>query len=328
MLRLSALATALCMSACAALVIALAPANAHADTKWDPVPAADLAAPPPPDDPDAEAEILEWNAYIDDNVSAGDFQNVTRHFKRIKIFNKTGAQDYGQVRIDYVREATLSDVSARTILPDGTVLPHAREGGGGRGADQGEGAAGAPALVCSPGRSARLRRRVPVHADATRRVVERPRVRPAAGDPGAARRLSHRAAQPAGPQDGLPGVQRAHRGLAAHGRGLLDLRRRLAARVPRGAAHAAGAAGARLDDPALSQRGRDRTARPTPRSSGASTGATPPPSSTTGPSRTTGCARSPPRSRRRLSATRCAPRRCSTAAARACACSARTTRTR
>jgi hypothetical protein len=119
MLRLPLFAAALALCAGAALI----PAAARADVKWAPVPPADLAATPPPNDPDAEAEILEWNAYIDDRVSQGEARNVTRHFKRIKIFNKTGAQDYGTVHIDYVRQATLSDLYARTILPDGTIVP-------------------------------------------------------------------------------------------------------------------------------------------------------------------------------------------------------------
>src|SRR5689334_3358170 len=89
---------------------------------WDPLPPADLAAAPPASDPEADAAILLWNAYIDDDYVDFAVRDEERHFKRVKVFTPRGVERFGEVAIDYPERATVSDVAARTILPDGTVV--------------------------------------------------------------------------------------------------------------------------------------------------------------------------------------------------------------
>ena len=93
---------------------------------WRPVTPEMLSLSKPKLDPAADAEAMFWEAWVSDTLEGG--QSITHrviNYKRIKIYNERGAKEWGDVAIPYSHAAglTISDIQARTILPDGSVVP-------------------------------------------------------------------------------------------------------------------------------------------------------------------------------------------------------------
>jgi len=80
----------------------------------------ELAMKSAPSAPGAPAAILDW-VRIDD-----DKESTSSEYVRIKIFSEEGKK-YGDVEVSYFPgypyRARVSDISARTIRPDGTIVP-------------------------------------------------------------------------------------------------------------------------------------------------------------------------------------------------------------
>src|SRR5215472_17065646 len=84
---------------------------------WEPVPKADLALKDNPANPGSSAMILERQVYTDDE------KRVQREFVRIKVFTEAG-RSYADVEIPYVvKRTSVEDIRARTVRPDGAVIP-------------------------------------------------------------------------------------------------------------------------------------------------------------------------------------------------------------
>ncbi len=96
-----------------------AAAASHA-ANWRPVTAQELRMTAAAlGDPEADAAILFREGELNDNTAEGTSLKV---YIRIKIFNKRGCQ-YGEVRLPYrVELGRITDVSARTIRPDGSIV--------------------------------------------------------------------------------------------------------------------------------------------------------------------------------------------------------------
>lgn len=90
--------------------------------KWDPIDPAVLAKPRPQVDPDAPAEVLGWEVWIDDRVEAREFVADWRQEIRIQIYTDQGRQEHSEVQIPYAGRTQVLDIAARTVLPDGRVL--------------------------------------------------------------------------------------------------------------------------------------------------------------------------------------------------------------
>lgn len=73
-----------------------------------------------PSDPGSAAAVLDWVEVDDDNTSS------STEYVRVKIFTDEGKK-YGDVEIPYIPTypvyGRIGDISARTIRPDGTVVP-------------------------------------------------------------------------------------------------------------------------------------------------------------------------------------------------------------
>jgi len=82
---------------------------------WLPVTPADLQLKQVPGDPGAPAIQLYYANYIDDRE---DYEFV---YKRIKVLNESGKK-YADVEIDGVTGVDVSNLKARTIHPDGTIV--------------------------------------------------------------------------------------------------------------------------------------------------------------------------------------------------------------
>lgn len=92
---------------------------------WKPVTPQQLALKTAKVDPNADAEAIFWEAYVQD-VSAGNgyLNHIVENYIRIKLYNARAVEKYGNVEIPYFSEMkmTLSDLKARTIKPDGTIV--------------------------------------------------------------------------------------------------------------------------------------------------------------------------------------------------------------
>jgi len=93
----------------------LAPPLSAGDN-WQPISPADLALNENPANPGDHAIILYREESLDD-VAA-----TVSEYLRIKIFDDQG-KDLGNIRIPYSSGSSLKDFRARTILPDGTIVP-------------------------------------------------------------------------------------------------------------------------------------------------------------------------------------------------------------
>lgn len=113
--RLLVLTVAVCLAATAAFAGGFSQFQ-----DFHPATPAELAMKNAPNDPDAEAVVLEWGRVDDDTVS------VSSEYYRIKIFNDEGKK-HSEIEIPYVPGYPLytkiTDISARTIRPDGTIVP-------------------------------------------------------------------------------------------------------------------------------------------------------------------------------------------------------------
>ena len=86
--------------------------------EWRPVSKEDLALTASKIDPEANAEILFVDTYIEDSFNKLE----SYRYMRIKVFNDRGAQQEGTAMIPYDRKAQISEIAARTIKPDGEVV--------------------------------------------------------------------------------------------------------------------------------------------------------------------------------------------------------------
>src|SRR5436190_21373324 len=85
-----------------------------------PASAAELSMKSVPYAPDATAAVLDWVKVNDDSNS------IASEYVRIKVFTDDGKK-YGSVEIPYLPaypfEQRVTEISARTIRPDGTIVP-------------------------------------------------------------------------------------------------------------------------------------------------------------------------------------------------------------
>ncbi len=99
------------------LAVFLAVPLLSAKDDWLPIPPADLAMKDNPVTPGSPAMILHREVYT---TNEQDFQT---EYVRIKIFTEEGKK-YADIEIPYLRNTTdIADVKARTIHPDGSIVP-------------------------------------------------------------------------------------------------------------------------------------------------------------------------------------------------------------
>lgn len=94
---------------------------------WLPVDAAQRSMKSPKIEPDADAEVLYWDFKVKDVFQGQDFWVVYDHYLRIKIFTDKGIKDYSTVELPSGPRVSITDVSARTIKPDGTIVELKRD---------------------------------------------------------------------------------------------------------------------------------------------------------------------------------------------------------
>jgi hypothetical protein len=94
---------------------------------WLPVDAATRGLQAPKIEADADAEILYWDFRVSDVFQGNDYWSRRENYLRIKIFTDKGIKEYSQVELPRGPQTTISDISARTIKPDGTIVELKKE---------------------------------------------------------------------------------------------------------------------------------------------------------------------------------------------------------
>ncbi len=127
--HLSACARLLSLSLiCLFMLPLIAPPTTLADDgDWQPLDPQALALKKPVVDPEADAEALFWEVRLDD--ASRDF--VLSHYVRTKIFTERGRESQSKIELPYGKifgqNIKLKDIEARTITPDGTIIPLKKE---------------------------------------------------------------------------------------------------------------------------------------------------------------------------------------------------------
>jgi hypothetical protein len=86
---------------------------------WKPVTPAELAMKTPSVEPDADAEAIFWEVWLDDKKSSKLTYN---HYVRVKIFTERGREKFSKFDIPFFKGRKVENVAARVIKPDGTIV--------------------------------------------------------------------------------------------------------------------------------------------------------------------------------------------------------------
>lgn len=88
-------------------------------TVWKPISPTELALKTPTVEPDADAEAIFWEIRIDDKKESKLYFN---HYVRVKIFTERGREKFSKFDIPFFKGRKVSDVAARVIKSDGSII--------------------------------------------------------------------------------------------------------------------------------------------------------------------------------------------------------------
>lgn len=103
-------------------LLILLPTIAIAGDDWKPIDPAELALKDPVVEKGADAEALLWEVKVADEVDGYSARTVLNHYVRIKIFTERGRESQSKIDIPFLGGWSITDISARTIKPDGTIV--------------------------------------------------------------------------------------------------------------------------------------------------------------------------------------------------------------
>src|SRR5215203_5764517 len=99
-----------------------------AGEEWKPIDPLELSLKNAMVEKEADAEAIFWEVRIDDNPE-GDL--IFNHYIRVKVFTERGRESQSKIDILYGKlygsETKVSDISARTIKPDGAIVELKKE---------------------------------------------------------------------------------------------------------------------------------------------------------------------------------------------------------
>lgn len=87
--------------------------------KWPEIDPAELAETHGRVDPEAGAEVLLYDVLVD---HMDYYSPREEHYQRVKIYDQRGVERYSKVEIPYRAGEKITNVEARTIKPDGTIV--------------------------------------------------------------------------------------------------------------------------------------------------------------------------------------------------------------
>lgn len=105
------------------LLLAAAAALLRAED-WQPVDSSLLQRTQPKIDPDADAEYILHKTSVEDRVLGGsDVVLIYSYYVRMKIYTERGREKYSIIDIAAPNDGMISGLKARTLLPDGKIVP-------------------------------------------------------------------------------------------------------------------------------------------------------------------------------------------------------------
>lgn len=106
------------------LLSLVASAPAAAKEKWKPITPEELALKASTIDKDAGAEAIFWERRVEDGLHhvTKEPRTVTTHYVRVKIFDERGQKAFTQIEIPYDARGDVSELAARTIKSDGSIV--------------------------------------------------------------------------------------------------------------------------------------------------------------------------------------------------------------
>jgi hypothetical protein len=95
-----------------------------AEVQWKPVNPEHLSTKAPKLDPEADAEALFWETWVEDYTQGGYAQHRQEHYLRIKLFTARAVERWGDVKIEYPASlsASISGFQGRVIKADGSIV--------------------------------------------------------------------------------------------------------------------------------------------------------------------------------------------------------------
>ncbi len=95
-----------------------------ADVTWKPIDPQHLALKTPKVDPEADAEAIFWDTWVEDFAQGGYAQHKEENYIRIKLYNARAVEKWGDVKVEYSASmnATISDFKGRVIKTDGSIV--------------------------------------------------------------------------------------------------------------------------------------------------------------------------------------------------------------
>lgn len=101
------------------LFILIVPIARAQDKDWRPVTPAELQMKTGQVEPDADAEAIFWDTWVDDRSGS----NLTQqHYVRVKILTERGREKYSKFDIPFVKGVKIKDLAARVIKVDGSIV--------------------------------------------------------------------------------------------------------------------------------------------------------------------------------------------------------------
>jgi hypothetical protein len=107
------------LSAIALALFAGSAAAADDAPVWRPISTEELQMKAPRVEPDADAEGIFWEVWLDDKKLSSIYYE---HYVRIKIFTKRGQEKFSKFDIPFTKGKKIEHIAARVIRPDGTIL--------------------------------------------------------------------------------------------------------------------------------------------------------------------------------------------------------------
>lgn len=89
-----------------------------AGDNWREISPAELKMTKPTVEPNADAEAIFWEVRVDDSTE----DLVMKHYLRVKIFTEKGREKYSKVDIPFTKGIKISNIEARVIKPDGSII--------------------------------------------------------------------------------------------------------------------------------------------------------------------------------------------------------------
>jgi hypothetical protein len=86
---------------------------------WRPVTPAELEMKAPLVEPDADAEAIFWEVWLDDKKLNSIYYE---HYVRVKIFTARGQEKFSKFDIPFTKGKKIEDIAARVIKPDGSIV--------------------------------------------------------------------------------------------------------------------------------------------------------------------------------------------------------------